>query len=183
MPKQGLSLRKAAAEVGCTHPAIGYAIKTGQLATFPDRSVDLAAVKKWWDGHTPSRRGRPRNDGTVRDPYASTPGNDDDPVAELMQVRGIFPDRAAAELHKATYSALSEELEFEKLAQSVVEVSEVAKAVGSEYTQVRTKLLSIPAENAPRLHSCKTVLELQDMLLSLLTQALESLTLDHPHAV
>jgi hypothetical protein len=171
MAKTGLTLRAAAKEIGCTHPALLHAIKTGRLSKLDDGTVDLAAVKEWWAGHVPTKRGRPRKDGTE-------PGSENGPVAELLAVRGVFPDRASAELHKASFAALSEELEYEKLAGSIVEIEQVARAVGVEYATVRQKLLAIPAEQAPRIHACKTVLEVQDTLLGLVTEALESLTLD-----
>jgi hypothetical protein len=43
---------------------------------------------------------------------------------------------------------------------------------------VRTRLLSIPAEHAPRIHRMKTVTEVQDILQELITEALEELTKD-----
>jgi hypothetical protein len=60
----------------------------------------------------------------------------------------------------------------------VVEVADVAKAVGEEYAKVRTKLLSIPSEHAPRIQRLKTVQEVQDVLHSIIVEALEELTRD-----
>jgi hypothetical protein len=70
------------------------------------------------------------------------------------------------------------QLEYDRDSGLVVDVTEVAKAVGAEYAKVRTRLLSIPAEQAPRLHRCKTPAELQDMLQEIITEALEELTRD-----
>ncbi|MCA8026491.1 hypothetical protein [Burkholderia cepacia] len=79
---------------------------------------------------------------------------------------------------KENYLGLMAQLEYDRDSGLVVDVSEVAKTVGAEYAKVRTRLLSIPAEQAPRLHRCKTPAELQDMLQEVITEALEELTRD-----
>jgi phage terminase Nu1 subunit (DNA packaging protein) len=79
---------------------------------------------------------------------------------------------------KENYLGLMAQLEYDRDSGLVVDVTEVAKAVGTEYAKVRTRLLSIPAEQAPRLHRCKTPAELQDMLQEIITEALEELTRD-----
>ena len=79
---------------------------------------------------------------------------------------------------KENYLGLMAQLEYDRDSGLVVDVTEVAKAVGAEYAKVRTRLLSIPAEQAPRLHRCKTPAELQDMLQEIITEALEELTRD-----
>lgn len=79
---------------------------------------------------------------------------------------------------KENYLGLMAQLEYDRDSGLVVDVAEVAKAVGTEYAKVRTRLLSIPAEQAPRLHRCKTPAELQDMLQEVITEALEELTRD-----
>jgi len=60
----------------------------------------------------------------------------------------------------------------------VVEAAEVIVIVGSEYAVVRTKLLAIPAEQAPRINRCRSVAELQDTLREIITRVLEELTAD-----
>jgi hypothetical protein len=176
MANQGISLREAARQLGCTHPSLTNAINNGKLTTYPDGSVDLAEVKEWWAGHTPTRRGRPPKGSKAPVSSPDSPG----PVEELLETRGLFKDRAAAELHRATYAALSEELDYELKAGAIVEIEEIARAVGNEYATVRQKLLAIPAEQAPRLFARATVLQLQDSLLELVTEALTSLTIDTP---
>ncbi|MEB2504629.1 hypothetical protein SB394_11965 [Burkholderia sp. BCCIQ04A] len=79
---------------------------------------------------------------------------------------------------KENYLGLMAQLEYDRDSGLVVDVADVAKAVGTEYAKVRTRLLSIPAEQAPRLHRCKTPAELQDMLQEVITEALEELTRD-----
>jgi hypothetical protein len=79
---------------------------------------------------------------------------------------------------KENYLALAAQLEYDRDAGLVVEVADVAKVVGDEYAKARTKLLAIPAEHAPRLHRIKTVVELEDALRGIITNALEELTQD-----
>ena len=77
---------------------------------------------------------------------------------------------------KENYLALLNQLEYDKESGVVVAVADVAAAVGAEYAKVRTRLLSIPAEQAPRIHRLKTVNEVQDVLQEIITEALEELT-------
>jgi hypothetical protein len=79
---------------------------------------------------------------------------------------------------KENYLALLGRLEYDHKSGAVVLVSDVAAAVGKQYAKVRTRLLSIPAEQAPRIHRLKTVTEVQDALQELITDALEELTSD-----
>lgn len=79
---------------------------------------------------------------------------------------------------KENYLGLMAQLEYDRDSGLVIDVGEVARVVGAEYAKVRTRLLSIPAEQAPRLHRCKTPAELQDMLQEVITEALEELTRD-----
>ncbi len=79
---------------------------------------------------------------------------------------------------KENYNALLKQLEYDQKSGKVVEAALVTKAVGEEYARIRTRLLAIPAEQAPALHRCKTVAELQDRLLTLITRVLEELTSD-----
>ncbi|BCQ23145.1 hypothetical protein NK8_12700 [Caballeronia sp. NK8] len=83
-----------------------------------------------------------------------------------------------ARCFKENYLGLKAQLEYDRDSGLVIDVAEVAKAVGTEYAKVRSRLLSIPAEQAPRLHRCKTPAELQDMLQEVITEALEELTRD-----
>ncbi|WP_310630811.1 hypothetical protein [Paraburkholderia sp.] len=83
-----------------------------------------------------------------------------------------------ARCFKENYLGLKAQLEYDRDSGLVIDVAEVAKAVGTEYAKVRTRLLSIPAEQAPRLHRCKSPAELQDMLQEVITEALEELTRD-----
>jgi hypothetical protein len=77
---------------------------------------------------------------------------------------------------KENYLALLNQLDYDQKSGAVVAVAEVAGAVGASYARVRTRLLAIPAEQAPKLHRQKTVNEVQDALLEMITRALEELT-------
>lgn len=79
---------------------------------------------------------------------------------------------------KENYLALREQLEYDREARLVVAVQDVTRAVGEEYARVRTRLLSIPSEHAPRIHRLKSVLEIQDTLHGIIVEALEELTRD-----
>jgi len=79
---------------------------------------------------------------------------------------------------KENYLALREQLEYDRESRLVVAVEDVTRAVGEEYAKVRTLLLAIPSENAPRIHRLKTVLEVQDAMYGLIVEALEELTRD-----
>lgn len=102
----------------------------------------------------------------------------DDAVGRILTGNVELLDFDEARCFKENYLGLKAQLEYDRDSGLVIDVTEVAKAVGAEYAKVRTRLLSIPAEQAPRLHRCKTPAELQDMLQEIITEALEELTRD-----
>lgn len=79
---------------------------------------------------------------------------------------------------KEKYAGLLNQLEFDTKSGLVVMIADVAQAVGEQFATVRTKLLAIPSEHAPRLVRLKTANEMQDALLELVTEALSELTYD-----
>ena len=79
---------------------------------------------------------------------------------------------------KENYLALREQLDYDRESKQVVAVEDVARAVGDEYAKVRSRLLAIPSEHAPRISRLKTVLEIQDALHGIIVEALEELTQD-----
>ncbi|AOK33952.1 hypothetical protein [Burkholderia cenocepacia] len=99
-------------------------------------------------------------------------------AVRLLVASGADMDIEEAKRVKENYLALREQLEYDRDAGLVVEVADVAKAVGEEYAKVRTKLLAIPSEHAPRIHRLKTVQEVRDVLHSIIVEALEELTRD-----
>lgn len=107
------------------------------------------------------------------------PGESADDAAGRILTGGVeLLNFDEARCFKENYLGLKAQLEYDRDSGLVIDVAEVAKAVGNEYAKVRTRLLSIPAEQAPRLHRCKTPAELQDMLQEVITEALEELTRD-----
>ena len=110
---------------------------------------------------------------------AALPGEQiESAVERILLSSGATMDIDEARRVKEHYLALLNQLEYDQKAGAVVLVAEVAKAVGEDYAKVRTRLLAIPAEQAPRLHRYKTVNEVQDALQEIITEALEELTRD-----
>jgi hypothetical protein len=184
----GLSDRAAAKLAGCTHRAIGEAKKFGRLAKLADGSVSAEAVKKWNADRGPSRGGykAPVSDAVskVQEISVRTGETSAAAVERIMAAAGIpLHDRAEADRIKANYEALLRQLEYDTKSGLVVAVSEVAALVGAEYAQIRAKLLAIPAEQAPRLHRLKTVVEIQDALMSMIVEAMEGLIQDRKEMI
>src|SRR5260363_10697 len=99
-------------------------------------------------------------------------------AVRILAVRGADMSREEAQRVKENYLALLHQLDYHQKSGAVVAVQEVAQAVGEEYAKVRTRLLAIPSECAPRLHTLKTVTEVQDALHALIVEVLEALTRD-----
>lgn len=177
---QGLSNRGAAQIVGCSHVAIAKAVKVGHLSTLADGSIDQAELMRWNRDRQPPRGG---NRTPVTAP-AVQPGETPEQAVDRIIAESGVPshNRAEADRITANYTALLRQLEYDTKSAVVVVAAEVANAVGTEYAQVRTKMLAIPAERAPQLHRLKTVTEVQDALLAIIVEALEALTRDRPAA-
>ena len=99
-------------------------------------------------------------------------------TARILIATGANMNLDEAKRVKENYLALREQLEYDREARLVVAVEDVTRAVGEEYARVRTRLLSIPSEHAPRIHRLKSVLEIQDALHGIIVEALEELTRD-----
>lgn len=99
-------------------------------------------------------------------------------AAGIMAAGGADWTLDQAKTHKERFAALLNELEYDQEAGKVVPVADVARIVGEEYARVRTRLLALPAENAPRIQRLKTATEVQDALHELIVEALEELTRD-----
>ena len=61
---------------------------------------------------------------------------------------------------------------------SVVLVADAARAFGEQCARVRTRLLAVPSEQAPRLHRCSSAAETQAMLADAIHEALADLSSD-----
>jgi phage terminase Nu1 subunit (DNA packaging protein) len=123
----------------------------------------------------PARKRVTRRDAevTIRDGETS-----EDAAGRVLAATGAEMNFDEARRVKENYLALQAQLEYDRDAGLVVAVADVAKVVGEEYAKVRTKLIAIPAEHAPRIHMLKTVVEVQDALQEIIVEALEELTRD-----
>ena len=97
-------------------------------------------------------------------------------AARILEDTGVPWTRDQAKQVKENYLALRQRLAYDLECKAVVAVDKVAAMVGADYAQVRTRVLSIPAERAPELHRCKSVEELRDRLEAILVEALEALS-------
>jgi len=181
---QGISIREFARREGCSDTLVRKALKSAHLKAFDDGTLNPALIGPGWrKGNRPAanhqaKSSRPK---TVRSSRKPAPVlRDDESPAEaaerIIATTGATMDQAEAERVKENYLALLRQLEYDTKSGAVVEVSQVAKLFGSACASVRTKLLAIPAEQAPDLHRCKTVAEVQDALAGIITEALEELT-------
>lgn len=99
-------------------------------------------------------------------------------TARILIATGANMNIDEAKRVKENYLALREQLDYDREARLVVAVEDVARAVGEEYAKVRSRLLAIPSEHAPRISRLKTVLEIQDALHGIIVETLEELTRD-----
>lgn len=178
----GISIREFARREGCSDTLVRKGLKSGHLKALADGTLDAALVGTGWrkgnregaNGGANSSRG-----SQGANPVAVMAGETPAQAAErIVTAGGADMDLAEAERVKENYLALLRQLEYDQKSGAVVPVADVAKAVGEEYAKVRTRLLAIPAEQAPRLHRCKTPVEVQDTLRAIITEALEELTSD-----
>ena len=186
----GLSIREFARRDGCDDALVRRALKQGRLKAFDDGSLDEALVGSDW-----RRTNRRADTGAdkVRTVRTSAPGVDsadigDDETPEqaatrIIALSGATMDVAEAERVKENYLALLRQLEYDQKSGAVVPIADVARVMGEAYAQVRTRLLSIPAEHAPRLHRLKTVAELEEGLRATMTRALGALMQDGDDAL
>lgn len=130
-------------------------------------------------GHKGHNLGNTGNRSGHKNRVTIEPGESAEQAAvRILAVRGADMSREEAQRVKENYLALLHQLDYHQKSGAVVAVQEVAQAVGEEYAKVRTRLLAIPSECAPRLHTLKTVTEVQDALHALIVEVLEALTRD-----
>jgi hypothetical protein len=98
---------------------------------------------------------------------------------QLVNVEGRAPyTMFEAQRVKENFLALLRQLEYDKESGAVVSITDVQKAVAVEYGTVRSRLMSIAAEAAPKLASLRTAAEAQAYLEEVIAEVLENLTLD-----
>lgn len=142
-----------------------------------DVEASNARLKKYRrEGVTPLSGNTPGN--SKRQVTAAIGESAEDAAVRILSARGADMNLDEARCMKENYLALLNRLEYDQKSGAVVPVADVTKAVGVEYAKVRTRLLAIPAEQAPRLHRLKTVVEIQDALHEIIAEALEELSRD-----
>lgn len=161
-----------------TWKARGWLVFDGNMV---DVDASNALLKKYRrDGiETVTPGNRSGNKPTALPEVTIRPGETaDDAASRILEVTGATMDIDEARRVKENYLALLNRLKYDQESGAVVAVEEVTAIVGTEYAKVRTKLISIPAEQAPTIHRMKTVVEVQDYLQQIITEALEELTRD-----
>lgn len=141
------------------------------------RRDGIEVVTQGEEGNKPS----PKKSGVTRSAAQVTikPGETaEQATARILIATGADMSIDEAKRVKENYLALREQLEYDRDSKQVVAVEDVARAVGDEYAKVRSRLLAIPSEHAPRISRLKTVLEIQDALHGIIVEALEELTQD-----
>jgi len=175
----GLSDRAAAQIAGVSHTAIRKARERGHLRTMVDGSVDPTGIDEWQCGRRAARGGSPRVSSAVMDIPVDGPAAANARAAiAIIEAEGVFASRNDAERYRDSFVARLKQIEYDLKSGSVVEIAAVTKVLGEQLSRVRTRLLALPAEQAPKLHRCKTVAELQDMMLDMVTRILEELSAD-----
>jgi hypothetical protein len=171
----GLTKAAAARQAGMSRPGLEKHIRAGRVGTLEDGSVDRASFDKWLRGRAPvAPAARNLGAGSVDSEAAENAR-----VAEaLVDQEGVFATRADAERFRDSFIGRLRQVEYDRESRKVATVSDVAELVGGEYAKVRTHLLAIPAERAPQIFRCRSVVEVQAMLLDLITRALEELSSD-----
>jgi hypothetical protein len=115
-------------------------------------------------------------------PFANDIRKDETPedaADRIVNDEGRAPHSLAeAERIKENYLAMLRQLEYDQKSGAVVAADDVAQAVAGEYAVVRNRLLSIPAEVAPRVAILKSAEEVQAFLAKEVAKVLEGLTLD-----
>lgn len=99
-------------------------------------------------------------------------------AAERIVREGGLLDLPDALKLKENYLGRLKQLEYDQKAGLVVLAADVARVHGAACARIRTRLLAIPSEQAPRVHRLRTVVEVEDMLREIITAALEELTSD-----
>jgi hypothetical protein len=169
-----LSMAKYGALHGVSAMAVSKWKRRGWLK-FKGKLVDVEASNKNLKKYRAAWKPEVNQSEKITVRPGETPTQAADRIMTDMDVTMDFNE---AKRIKESYLALLNQLEYDTKSGLVVMAADVAREVGQEYAKVRTRLLSIPSEQAPRIHRLKTVTEVQDALLAVVTEALEELTKD-----
>lgn len=188
IPPLGIAIREFARRSNLDDKQVRRGIESGRLTPLADGTLNPLNVGTLW---RKAVRHRADKSGNVRDALSAPPqppvlvrANESPEAAAERIVRetGATMSLDEAETLKENYLALLRQLEYDVKSGAVASVADVAKTVGAQFAQVRTKMLAIPAEQAPQVHRLKTVAEVQDFLMVVIVEALEGLTRDGPSA-
>jgi hypothetical protein len=169
----GISIREFARREACSDTLVRKALKAGKIAALPDGSLDPTLVGTGW--RLGNRRDANSANGTVRKPD-ETP---EEAAERIVLAEGHAPySLAEAERIKENFLAKLKELEFDLKSGEVVRVADVMKVVATQYAIVRNRMLSIPAEVAPRAAMLTSPQEVQAFVQAEIVEALEALALD-----
>jgi hypothetical protein len=96
-------------------------------------------------------------------------------LLEAMNNGGTL-SRVEAETVRKYYDAQLKRLEFDIRSRRVVSVGDVGKAVGEEYSRLRSRLLALPSERSPALFRCRTAAQVEKLLARVIEEALPALS-------
>ncbi len=185
----GLTFRAAGQRAGCTHRAIALAVRAGRIPLLSDGKVSASAVDSWNSTRRGKRGGTTRKQTDTKraavssaEVFTSAALNSTGAInlaalAVTLSERGMFTDRAAAELARDSYQARLRQLEFEERSGRLVDVAKVQVAIATACGTVRTRLMAIPAERAAALTRIKRAPEMQAALHEIIVEALSELTI------
>lgn len=154
---QGISIAEFSKLDGASTTYIYRAIAEGKLKKFADGSLDPSLAGSPWRAGNKAKEGL-NNEGSL----------------EIEDIK----TRADAERVQAYYKAMLAKIEFDEKIGLIAPVQMMLKRMSGDYAKVRTKMLAIPAEQAPNLILIKNAAEMQQALLKVITAALRPIAED-----
>ena len=143
------------------------AVSRGRLPAIGKR-IDAALVGSPW------RLGNIKKiEDSLRTPH---PGETIEAAAtRIAASERVIPPYSESLARREYFVSLIKELEYAVKAKEVCNVGEVAQIVGEQLATVRTRLLALPSEQAPRMTRLKTAAEVEAALREVIVGALTEL--------
>ncbi|MFO1147783.1 MAG: hypothetical protein U1E62_05335 [Alsobacter sp.] len=178
--RQGISIREFARRDGCSDMLVRKALKSGELVALPDGSLDPALVGTGWRLSNRRSAANGSSQGANASTDGPVPGETPERAAERIVVEeGHAPHSLAeAERIKENYLAKLRQLEFDLKSGEVVKVADVQRVLAAQCATIRNRLLSIPAEVAPRAAMMADAAQVQAFLQEAVSESLEALVID-----
>lgn len=149
---------EVAAHLDLSQSAVSQMMQAGVLpAPAPRRGLDLAACRVAY----------------VRHLRGVAAGRLSDPTEDGLD---LVAERARLAKEQADAQAMKNDL----MRGEVVLVADAVRQVTQDYAAVRTRLLAIPSEAAPRAHACRSTTEVQAVLMAAVCEAMADLTAHEP---